>query len=55
VLDLVAEGIGEDLRSVAGTVVGHDGLDGDPLGGKRSPGPLPEARDGLLAFVGEDL
>jgi hypothetical protein len=32
-----------------------NGLDGDAFGGERGSGSLPEARGGLLAFVGEDL
>jgi hypothetical protein len=56
VLDLqLSDGLGVDLRLVAGPVVGHDSLDGDALGGEPGDGTAEEPDTGHAGLVVEDL
>ena len=51
VCDVRPECGGEDVRSVAGAVVGHHRGDGDAVFGEERPGSLPESCSGFFAFV----
>jgi hypothetical protein len=50
-----AEGVGEGVRAVAGSVVGEDLFDGDAAGGEEGVGAAPERGRGLLLLVGQAL
>jgi hypothetical protein len=55
VLDIRAQGLGEDAGPVAVSVVGQDPLDRDSVDLKPGVGALPERCCGFLCLVGENL
>src|SRR5690625_5937775 len=54
-LDAIPQGGLEQAGAVAGTVVGHDCLHGDPSISEERGGALPEGCGGFFAVIGEDL
>ncbi len=49
------KGLGEQLRAIGRTVVGHDPLDGDAVVGEPGHGALEEGGGVVLAFGGQQL
>ncbi len=45
----------EFLGAIAGSVIGQDACDGDPMVGEEGPSAGPEPGRGVLAFICEDL